>query len=46
MHLSEHFTLGEFTESNHKEVYNIPNPEALENLTTAERTSELSSVAI
>ena len=32
MHLSEHFTLGEFTESSHKEVYNIPNPEALENL--------------
>ena len=32
MRLSEHFKLKEFTESEHKEVYNIPNPEALENL--------------
>ena len=31
--LSEHFTLGEMTVSNHKEVYNIPSHEAIANLT-------------
>ena len=30
--LSEHFTLGEMTTSNHKEVYNIPSHEAIANL--------------
>lgn len=30
--LSEHFTLGEMTVSNHKEVYNIPSHEAIANL--------------
>ena len=30
--LSEHFTLGEMTTSNHKEVYNIPSHEAIGNL--------------
>ena len=32
MHLSEHFTLGEVTKSEHKEVYNIPSHVAIENL--------------
>ena len=32
MHLSEHMTLGEVTKSEHKEVYNIPNHLAIENL--------------
>ncbi len=32
MRLSEHFLLGEMCKSSHTEVYNIPNPEALENL--------------
>ena len=30
--LSEQFTLGELTKSSHKEVYNIPSHEAIENL--------------
>lgn len=30
--LSEHFTLGEMTVSNHKEVYNIPSHEAIANM--------------
>ena len=30
--LSEHFTLGEFTRSNHPEIYNIPSHEAIANL--------------
>ena len=30
--LSEHFLLGEFTRSNHPEVYNIPSHEAIANL--------------
>ena len=30
--LSPHFTLGEMTTSNHKEVYNIPSHEAIANL--------------
>ena len=30
--LSSHFTLGEMTTSNHKEVYNIPSHEAIANL--------------
>ena len=30
--LSQHFTLGEFTRSNHPEVYNIPSHEAIANL--------------
>ena len=30
--LSEHFKLGEFTKSNHPEVYNIPSHEAIANL--------------
>ena len=30
--LSPHFTLGEFTKSNHPEVYNIPSHEAIANL--------------
>ncbi len=30
--LSEHFVLGEFTRSNHPEVYNIPSHEAIANL--------------
>ena len=30
--LSQHFTLGEFTKSNHPEVYNIPSHEAIANL--------------
>lgn len=30
--LSEHFTLGELTVSNHKDVYNIPTHEAIANL--------------
>ena len=32
MHLSEHFLLGEMCKSSHKEINNIPSPEALENL--------------
>ena len=32
MHLSEHFTLGEVTKSEHKDVYNIPSHVAIENL--------------
>ena len=32
MQLSEHFKLGEFTKSNHPEVYNIPNHVAIENM--------------
>ena len=30
--LSPHFTLGELTKSSHREVYNIPSHEAIENL--------------
>ena len=30
--LSEHFKLGEFTKSNHPEVYNIPSHVAIENM--------------
>lgn len=30
--LSQHFTLGEFTRSNHPEVYNIPSHEAIANM--------------
>ena len=30
--LSEHFKLGEFTKSNHPEVYNIPSHEAIANM--------------
>jgi hypothetical protein len=32
MKLSEHFVLGEFTKSNHPEVYNIPSHVAIENM--------------
>ena len=32
MQLSEHFALGEFTKSNHPEVYNIPSHVAIENM--------------
>ena len=32
MKLSEHFSLGEFTKSNHPEVYNIPSHVAIENM--------------
>ena len=32
MKLSQHFTLGELTKSNHTEVYNIPSHQAIENL--------------
>ena len=32
MQLSEHFKLGEFTKSNHPEVYNIPSHVAIENM--------------
>ena len=32
MQLSEHFLLGEFTESNYPEVYNIPSHVAIDNM--------------
>ena len=32
MQLSQHFKLGEFTKSNHPEVYNIPSHVAIENM--------------
>ena len=32
MKLSQHFSLGELTKSNHPEVYNIPSHTAIENL--------------
>ena len=32
LQLSEHFLLGEFTKSNHPEVYNIPSHVAIENM--------------
>ena len=32
MKLSEHFSLGEFTKSEHPEVYNIPSHVAIENM--------------
>jgi uncharacterized protein YcbK (DUF882 family) len=32
MKLSEHFSLGEFTKSNHPEVYNIPSHVSIENM--------------
>ena len=32
MKLSQHFKLGEFTKSNHPEVYNIPSHVAIENM--------------
>ena len=39
--LSEHFTLGEMTVSNHKEVYNIPSHEAIANLTNLTKWLEV-----
>ena len=39
--LSEHFTLGEMTVSNHKEVYNIPSHEAIANLTNLSKWLEV-----
>ena len=39
--LSEHFTLGEMTVSNHKEVYNIPSHEAIANLANLSKWLEV-----
>ena len=39
--LSEHFTLGEMTVSNHKEVYNIPSHEAIANLANLTKWLEI-----
>ena len=39
--LSEHFTLGEMTVSNRKEVYNIPSHEAIGNLTNLTKWLEV-----
>ena len=39
--LSPHFTLGEMTVSNHKEVYNIPSHEAIANLANLSKWLEV-----
>ena len=39
--LSPHFSLGEFTKSNHPEVYNIPSHVAIENMKRAARQATL-----